>query len=329
MTEEAMTGRNAKMKMRGVTVLPVELDSPLSPENEYESPGKFVYSAIETNGVTLEENDVVVVTSKIVSILERRCFELDKVRPSFRAKLLGKVFKKEPQKVELILKEGPISAVLPFKWVLKDKRIRERILGSSLNETDSLEIVDSFKSVFLVKRYGIYLDEAGIDCSNLPDGWAGLLPADPCKSARKMREEFEVTTGKQVAVVITDTMSVLGRTGSNDIALGFSGIDPLTREHARPDLFGKPESGGMDIIVDSISAFAGSVMGGFDECSPISVVKGLRYRRPTEDFGIEALTYPPGASFRSFLKAILPNILFRLILLVTLPFAALRHPRKH
>ncbi|KUK93229.1 MAG: Uncharacterized protein XE05_1121 [Thermotogales bacterium 46_20] len=319
--------RSGQKQSNQVTVIPIRLDSPLSPEENYGNSGEFILSAIGRTGVEIEQGDVIVVTSKIISILENRCFKLEEVRPSLRAKLLGKVFGKSPNKVELILREGPVSAVIPFKWVLKDKRISERILGSSFNVSDSLKIIDTFKNVFVVKRYGIYLDEAGIDASNLPEGWAGLLPVDSCRSAREIREVIESNLKKHVAVVITDTTSVLGRTGSIDIALGFSGIDPIGREHARTDLFHRPKSGGMDVIVDSISAFAGSVMGGFTECTPICVIKGLRYKRPDRSMGMSDLLYPPGVKTKSFLKALLPNLLLWFLLFVTLPFSVSKNSR--
>jgi len=328
MTNESQSERSSAQKHSNqVTTIPIRLDSPLSPEESYGNPGEFIFSAIGKAGVEIGQGDVIVVTSKIISILENRCTRLGEVRPSFRAKVLGRVFGKSPDKVELILREGPVSAVVPFKWVLKDRSIRERILGSSFNVSDSLAVIDTFKNVFIVKRYGIYIDEAGIDASNLPEGWAGLLPVDSCKSASRIREEIESNVRKQIAVVITDTTSVLGRTGSNDVALGFSGIDPIGREHARPDLFDRPKSGGMDIVVDSISAFAGSVMGGFAECSPICVIKGLNYKRPDKDMGMSDLLYPPGVKVKSFFKALLPNVLLWLLLFVTLPFSLSKNSR--
>lgn len=303
-----------------ISAHPVKLDTPILPGESSDSTGNVVFSALSRNGLRIEENDVVVVTSKIVSILEGRCCETSKVEPSLRARVLGKVFGRDPGLVELILHEGRVVSVLPVKSIFRDLRLLERAKLYSYDPDMSHTLIDSYKNVFMVKRDGIVMDDAGIDAPNLPAGWVALLPEDACRSARSIREQIQQTTGRNVAVIITDTTSVKGRLGSQDIAIGFSGIDPIKREHGRPDLFSNPKSGGMDITVDSISGFAGSVMGAFDECSPICVVRGLQYSRPSEDFDMDALSFPSRTTFRASARMILPNILLSLLLLLTLPF---------
>ncbi|WP_292589022.1 coenzyme F420-0:L-glutamate ligase [Mesotoga sp. UBA5557] len=306
--------------MSAITVTPVRLISRLEPGKEYPSPGSFILRSVESAGEVIESGDVIVITSKIVSILEGRCYELSQIRPSLRARLLGKLFGKQSSKVELILREGRILAVFPCKSVLKNKVIRKRMQQVSVDQSKSEKVIDSFRNVFMIRKYGVYLDEAGIDASNLPKGWVSLLPKDPCESAEKIRQEIELLTGKKAAVIITDTIASVGKTGSLDVSIGFSGIDPLSREHARTDLFGKPKSGGMDIVVDSIAAFAGTAMGGFDECSPICIVRGLNYRYTEIKYDFDSITYPASVTIKSFIKMIIPNLILLLALLISVPF---------
>ncbi len=302
-----------------IGVVLVKLDEPLLPGQAYDSPGNFVLSAIRSNGFNVEENDLVVVTSKIVSILERRCHEPNKIKPSFRARILGRVFDRDPGLVQLILSEGRVLSVLPVKAIFRDRRLRDKVKLYSSDEASSLRLLDSYSNVFMIRRHGIDFDDAGIDAPNMPSGWVALLPKDSCQSAKSIREEVRNATSRDVAVIITDTSSVKGRPGSQDIAIGFSGIDPIKREHARKDLFGTPKPGGMDLTVDSISGFAGAAMGAFDECSPICLIRGLQYEKPKSDFDMEAISYPQGVGFRAIFKSLVSNLVLRFLLLISAP----------
>ncbi len=302
-----------------ISVYPVKLDTPILPGESSESIGSVILSALSKNSLRIEENDVVVVTSKIVSILEERCYETSKVKPSLRARVLGKVFCRDPGLVQLILDEGRVVSVLPVKAIFRDRRLRDKIKLYSSDEVSSLKILDIYGNVFMIRRHGIDFDDAGIDSPNMPLGWVALLPKDSCQSARNIREGIKTVTARDVAVIITDTSSVKGRPGSQDIAIGFSGIDPIKREHARKDLFGTPKPGGMDLTVDSISGFAGAVMGAFDECSPICLIRGLQYDRPKSDVDMEAISYPQGVRFRAIFRSLVSNLVLRFLLLISAP----------
>ncbi|MCA1691640.1 MAG: coenzyme F420-0:L-glutamate ligase, partial [Actinobacteria bacterium] len=61
--------------------------------------------------------------------------------------------------------------------------------------------------------HGFVCANAGIDFSNVPDGHAALLPVDPDRSARRVRDGLQAITGRRVAVIVSDTFGRPWRRG--------------------------------------------------------------------------------------------------------------------
>jgi F420-0:gamma-glutamyl ligase len=68
--------------------------------------------------------------------------------------------------------------VFPYKSRVKEQIIRKRMQQQlSVDQQQRVRrLYDSFRNVFMIRKYGVYLDEAGIDASNLSKGWVSLLP---------------------------------------------------------------------------------------------------------------------------------------------------------
>src|SRR5690606_31278927 len=66
----------------------------------------LVSSAIEQAGLELEDDDVLVVTSKLFSRAEGRFVDLDTVTPSPEATALSREIQKDPALVECVLRES-------------------------------------------------------------------------------------------------------------------------------------------------------------------------------------------------------------------------------
>ena len=174
----------------------------------------------------------------------------------------------------------------------------ERRTSNPETMVNGYEVNNAF--TFVVKKHAVYLDEAGIDHTNSPEEYVSLLPEDPCRLAGEIREGIHKRFGADVAVILTDTVTSVGRLGSQDVAIGYAGIDPVTRKTFTPDLFGTPRAGGIDLIIDSISGMAGLVMGQTTEKTPIVVVRGLSYHpeRADELPGMEAVSWPAGTEWK-------------------------------
>ena len=162
--------------------------------------GPMIASAASDGGCAFEAGDVVVVTQKIVSKAEGRLLDLGDVTPSPFAVQLSAESERDPRLVELVLRESrSIVRVDPARGIL-------------IAET----------------KHGLVCANAGIDSSNVPgDEIVSLLPEDPDRSARRIRDGIADTAGVDIAVIISDTFGRPWREGHVDFAIGVDGMDPF------------------------------------------------------------------------------------------------------
>ena len=79
-------------------------------------------------------------------------------------------------------------------------------------------------SIISETAHGFVCANAGVDLSNVDDGWAALLPVDSDRSARRIRDALRATRGVEVAVVVSDTFGRPWRHGLTDVAIGVAGL---------------------------------------------------------------------------------------------------------
>ena len=117
---------------------------------------QLILDGLAAGGLTLQDGDVLVVTSKIVSKSEGRLVRLDTVEPGQQAQQIAEETGKDPRIVELILQES--------------MGISRKVRGVLITE----------------HRLGFISANSGIDQSNVPDYTEQvlLLPLDPDASAR-------------------------------------------------------------------------------------------------------------------------------------------------
>jgi len=210
----------------------------------------------------LQDEDVVVISQKIVSKAEGRVVRLDSVTPSQRARELAEKLGKEAEIVELVLSES--------REVLREERVL-------ITET----------------HHGFVCANAGIDTSNLPeDRTVCLLPKDPDASARRIRSEL--TPASPPAVVITDSFGRAWRLGQAEVAIGCAGLKPLDDWRGREDASGRELSATVIATADEVAA-AADLVRSKDEGVPVVIVRGLgRYVGSEDGPGAAALRRPPG-----------------------------------
>jgi len=215
----------------------------------------MIVDRLRASGCQLLDEDVLVIAQKIVSKSEGRLVDLATVIPSQRATGIA-------------------------REVLKDPRLVEVILG------ESSRIVRSGKNVLIVEhRLGFVMANAGVDQSNVAGESGGefalLLPADPDASAERLRADIRRHTGREVAVVISDSFGRPWRTGTVGVAIGCAGLPALLDLRGDPDLYGRTLRVTVVGHADEIAAAASLVMGQADEGRPVVVVRGLvRDREP-------------------------------------------------
>ena len=123
-------------------------------------------------------------------------------------------------------------------------------------------------------EHGFICANAGVDRSNVEDGWAVLLPIDADRSAHRIRLRIERALGSSIAVVITDTFGRPWRRGLVDVAIGVSGLPAILDLRGEADSRGRTMNVTEIAIVDEIAAAADLVMGKSDQI-PAAVLRGL------------------------------------------------------
>jgi len=151
-----------------------------------------------------------------------------------------------------------------------DRDARRRLV-----ESESVRIVRTRGDLIISEtRHGFVCANAGIDLSNVDDGWAALLPLDSDRSAKHIRDALRARWSVDVAVVVSDTFGRPWRQGLTDVAIGVSGIEAVIDLRDTPDALGRPLVVTEVAIADEIASAAELVMGKAASV-PVAIVRGL------------------------------------------------------
>ena len=200
----------------------------------------------------IKEGDILVIAQKIISKQEGRIIELSKIEPSLLAQGIASQYNKDPRIVELILSES--------------KKIVRMQNGVIIVETN----------------HGFICANAGIDESNVKDGFVTLLPVDSDLSAKKIRDDILNRTGKNIAVVVSDTFGRPFRNGQTNCAIGLSGITPILDYAGTQDAFGNILRVTAIAISDEIASTAELVMGKNNKC-PVAIIRDYKFSNESEN----------------------------------------------
>jgi coenzyme F420-0:L-glutamate ligase / coenzyme F420-1:gamma-L-glutamate ligase len=179
----------------------------------------------------VEEGDVLVLAQKVVSKAEGRVVRLGDVEPSEYARELAGP-DADPRHVEVILREAV-------------RIVRTR---------GALVIAET--------RHGFVCASAGVDASNAPEpGTLVLLPVDPDAAARHIRDRLRELTGRDVAVIVSDSFGRPWRQGTTDVAIGVAGLVPLLDLRGTTDAKGYELRSTQIAVADELAGAAELVMG--------------------------------------------------------------------
>ena len=223
---------------------------------------KLIVDSTERQNTPIQEKDVLVITHKIVSKAEGNVVDLDDVSPSERAKELAMKTGKEPDLVEVILREThEIVRVGPNSLITENKT-------------------------------GIVSANAGVDKSNVEgERNIALLPKNPDAAAQDIRRKIKKLTNHDVAVIISDTHGRPLRMGEINVAIGVAGIKPTRDRRGEKDLFGYILKVKQTAIADELASAAELVIGQASEGIPAAIIRGYKY--PTsETASAKELTRP-------------------------------------
>jgi coenzyme F420-0:L-glutamate ligase/coenzyme F420-1:gamma-L-glutamate ligase len=122
--------------------------------------------------------------------------------------------------------------------------------------------------------HGWVCANAGVDLSNVDEGWAALLPLDADRSARRIRAGVRAEAGVEVAVVISDTFGRPWRYGLVDVAIGVAGLAAVVDLRGTADDRGRPLQVTEVAVADEVASAAELVMGKARGL-PAAIVRGL------------------------------------------------------
>lgn len=222
--------------------------------------GAIIADALRNAGIGLRQDDVLVVTQKVVSKAEGRLVELASINPSPGAREFAERWGKDPRQVELVLRE-------------------------------SAEVVRMAEGGLIISRtpHGFVCANAGVDLSNVGDGdVATLLPLDPDASARGLVERLRELTGVRPAVVVSDSFGRPWRNGIVNVAIGVAGLAPLLDLRGTPDAQGREMRSTVIAVADELAS-AAELAGGKTDRRPVVVVRGYTTERVTDGPGGAAL----------------------------------------
>jgi coenzyme F420-0:L-glutamate ligase/coenzyme F420-1:gamma-L-glutamate ligase len=223
-----------------IHIIPVKIKEDIQPSDD------IIALILSSSKTSIDDGDVIVISQKIISKKEGRVVNLNSVIPSELSVGISSAYEKDPRLVEVILSES--------------KRIVRMEHGVIIVETN----------------HNFICANAGIDESNVEKGFATLLPIDPDKSAKKIRDAILQITGKNTAVIISDTFGRPFRLGQTDHAIGIAGIESIKNYEGKPDTFGKIMRVSAIAIVDELCAAAELVMGKTEK-SPVAIIKNYSF----------------------------------------------------
>jgi coenzyme F420-0:L-glutamate ligase / coenzyme F420-1:gamma-L-glutamate ligase len=224
---------------------------------------ELIAAALAAAGIGLTDEDVLVVTQKVVSKAEGRVVELGTVEPRLEARQWAERWGKDPRQVELVLRE-------------------------------SAEVLRMADGGLIISRthHGFVCANAGVDLSNTGGAeLATLLPVDPDASARRLRERLGELAGARPAVVISDSFGRPWRNGIVNVAIGAAGIEVLADLRGTPDAQGREMRATVIAVADELAS-AADLAGGKVEQLPAVLVRGYAYALSDDDAGAAALVMP-------------------------------------
>tara|TARA_Y100000590_G_scaffold84969_1_gene94961 strand:- start:9 stop:746 length:738 start_codon:yes stop_codon:yes gene_type:complete len=227
-------------------IIPVHIKSDIQPSDD------LAELILSSSKIKFEDKDILVISQKIISKQEGQVINLESIIPSELSVGIASAYEKDPRLVEAILSES------------------ERIVRME-------------HGVIIVQtKHGFICANAGIDESNVENGYATLLPKDSDKSAERIRKRILQQTGKKVAVIISDTFGRPFRLGQTDHAIGVSGIDTILHYEGTKDTFGKTLRVTATAIVDEISSASELVMGKTKK-RPAAIIRNFEFDEKSGD----------------------------------------------
>ncbi|MFX0151813.1 MAG: coenzyme F420-0:L-glutamate ligase [Candidatus Hodarchaeota archaeon] len=208
---------------------------------------KVILESLKTNKIELQDEDIIIIASKVISIMEggqRSLSNITIVRNE--AKKTAKTAKLDPRFVEVVF-----------------------------NESD--EIFGAVPGAVLALRDNVLQANAGVDQSNAGgEDFLIVLPRDPINSVERIRKEIITKTNKKIGVIISDSKTHPLRRGTSGFALAVAGFVPIIDDRGTTDIYGRLMKVTTRAIADNLVCGAEILMGESNQKVPIVLVRGCK-----------------------------------------------------
>ena len=194
------------------------------------------------NKIMIENGDVIVISSKFISISQGRVLKIDKTRVCNKAKQISKKFNSDEKFVEIVFRESD--------------NILGGVAGFVMSSAD-----------------GILAPNAGIDKSNSKGTEIILYPVEPYKFAEEVKRKIFLEFNLHVGIIVVDSRLMPTRIGTTGVTIACAGIEPTKDLRGEKDLDGNPLKVTFQATADNLASIANHKMGEGDDLHPIAIVR--------------------------------------------------------
>ncbi|MFX1286171.1 MAG: coenzyme F420-0:L-glutamate ligase [Promethearchaeota archaeon] len=207
----------------------------------------ILIKAINVNKVELQDYDIVIIASKVISIIEGCQLHLNSItNVRQEARIAASTTGLDPRFVEVVFQEAD-------------------------------EVLGAVPGAVLALRNNVLQANAGVDQSNAGGNeFLIVLPRNPVKTAERIRKEINAITGKNVGIIIADSKTHPLRRGTSGFALAISGFRPIIDDIGTPDLYGRPMNITSRAIADNLVSGAEILMGETNQRVPVVIARGCK-----------------------------------------------------
>jgi coenzyme F420-0:L-glutamate ligase/coenzyme F420-1:gamma-L-glutamate ligase len=217
---------------------------------------RILVDSVQKSGHPLEDNDIIVIASKVVSTALGLMADMSKIKAGRKAKSIAKKFGLNPAHVQLILDEA------------------DEVYGGVVYENPHFVI-------FWTRKGGAFEINSGVDIKNSPIGQETVDLPEPNKIAERIRKQVEEMSGKKVGTLIIDSNWYPLRNGSTGFTVGMAGFEPVKNctvdENGKPafDVYGRPVPLARHNVADDVAAGAHLLVGEAGERVGVVVAKNV------------------------------------------------------
>ena len=194
------------------------------------------------NKTKLQENDVLVISTKYISNSQGRILNTNNIKVSKKGLDIAKKFQMKPEIAEIIVRET------------------DKIFGG-------------ISGFVITSAENIMAPNGGIDKSNVKKDQVILYPKNPFLMAEQIRRKIFLKFLIHVGVILVDSRLMPARVGTSGVAISCAGIEPVLDLRSKKDLDGNPLKDTFQAVIDNIATIANHKMGEGAESKPFAIVR--------------------------------------------------------